>query len=252
MAEEFALSVKRNHLNLKYLPPSGDGLLVPIDIFQDVAAGFGLINMFPDTDGTLRWESLYFNYHGFFIPSFTLEITSLYLGIPRERILVDPAKGIYLGNKKFIPTDVYGRMLIPYFNDTRTLKKISAYKVLENQIRPEDIQGKIVLIGATAIGIYDLRVTPLTPVMPGVEKHAHVIGGILKNRFFHWADDNIVLCILIFSGLLFSFLFQTLKAFYSSLIFMLVAITGFLFDFYLFDIKKIIICQLIILLLIAL
>ena len=39
---------------------------------------------------------------------------------------------------------------------------------------------KIVLIGATAIGIYDLRVTPFSPNMAGIEKHASVVDNILR------------------------------------------------------------------------
>jgi len=42
-----------------------------------------------------------------------------------------------------------------------------------------------VLVGATAIGIYDLRNTPFSPVYPGVEIHATVIDNALRNQFIH-------------------------------------------------------------------
>ena len=47
----------------------------------------------------------------------------------------------------------------------------------------EAFGGKIVLVGATATGIYDLRVTPFSENTPGVEIHAQVIDSILANKF---------------------------------------------------------------------
>src|SRR5262249_31644780 len=47
----------------------------------------------------------------------------------------------------------------------------------------EGIKDRIVFIGATAEGTYDLRVTPFSPVMPGVEKHANVAANLLEGRF---------------------------------------------------------------------
>jgi len=47
----------------------------------------------------------------------------------------------------------------------------------------EAFKDKIVLVGATATGIYDLRVTPFNENTPGVEIHAQVIDSILKGIF---------------------------------------------------------------------
>ena len=74
------------------------------------------------------------------------------------------------------------------------------------------LQGKIVLIGATAAGIYDLRVTPFSAVMPGVEKHASVISSIMENRFLRRTTFFTNLILLLVSGSLFSLLLIRFKS----------------------------------------
>jgi adenylate cyclase len=61
------------------------------------------------------------------------------------------------------------------------------------------------LIGATATGLEDLRVTPFDPVLPGVELHAAVIDNILRQNFLvrpRWAHDYTALLIVLVGILL--------------------------------------------------
>src|SRR5262249_28094319 len=53
----------------------------------------------------------------------------------------------------------------------------------ETAAPPEAFRHKIVLIGATAVGLSDLRITPFDPAFPGVETHATIIDNILRQRF---------------------------------------------------------------------
>ena len=46
---------------------------------------------------------------------------------------------------------------------------------LEKTVAPEMIAGKLVLIGTSAVGLNDIKTTPVSPAMPGVEIHAQVI-----------------------------------------------------------------------------
>ena len=62
-----------------------------------------------------------------------------------------------------------------------------------------DLKDKIVLVGATAVGIFDLRVTPFGTVFPGLEIHANIIDSILARDFLHkpgWAAMFDALAIL--------------------------------------------------------
>ena len=58
---------------------------------------------------------------------------------------------------------------------------MSARDVLQGRVSDDRIRGKLVLVGTSAIGLLDLRTTPLDPVIPGVEVHAQVIENVLSN-----------------------------------------------------------------------
>ncbi|HEY6943880.1 MAG TPA: adenylate/guanylate cyclase domain-containing protein, partial [Candidatus Acidoferrum sp.] len=65
-----------------------------------------------------------------------------------------------------------------------TFPHYSIVDVLQGKFTPGTFQGKLVLIGATATGIGDLRATPFGGAnFPGVEIHANVIDNILNDRF---------------------------------------------------------------------
>lgn len=205
------ISIANHEMFYKYNPIMSKRVLIPVpEIIQNVM-GLGHINMFPDSDGTLRWESLIIGYKGYLYPSITLQAAAFYLGIPHEKVVIKATEGIQLG-KRFIPTDRWGRSLIHYYGSNQTFKHISISDILEDNVRPDDLQGKIVLIGATAVGIYDLRVTPFSPAMPGVEKHANVISSILENRIIRCVSLSTNLIALLLSGCLLSILIPRFKA----------------------------------------
>lgn len=195
----------------KYNPIKANSVLLPVPKLISNAMALGFINMFPDSDGTLRWEGLAIEYNGYIYPSVTLQAAAAYLGVPPEQVVLKATEGIKLG-KRFIPTERWGRTLINYYGDEQTFRYVSISDILEKNINPEFIRGKIVLVGATAVGIYDLRVTPFSPAMPGIEKHASVITSILENKFIREASTGANLSILLLSGLLFSLLLTRVKA----------------------------------------
>ena len=202
----------------QYSPITTKRPLIPVPEVIKEAMALGHINMFPDGDGTLRWETMVIEYNGYLFPSIDLKAAATYLGIPHERLILKATEGIQLGEKRYIPTDRHGRNLIQYYGPTYTFKYISIADILEGTVKPEVFQGKIVLIGASAVGIYDLRVTPYAAAMPGIEKHASVISSVLENRFLRKTTFSTNLIILLASGFLFSFLVVRVKAMGASLI----------------------------------
>lgn len=93
-------------------------------------------------------------------------------------------KGIRMG-KLFIPTDEKGRLLINYLGPAKTFPHYSITDILQKKLPKGTFKDKIVLVGATAVGIYDLRNMPFSGVFPGVEIHATVMDNILTQRFLH-------------------------------------------------------------------
>ena len=62
--------------------------------------------------------------------------------------------------------------------------------MLEGRVPPERIAQKLVLIGTSAVGLLDIKTTPVDPVMPGVEIHAQVLESVLTRTVLsqpNWA-----------------------------------------------------------------
>jgi adenylate cyclase len=77
-----------------------------------------------------------------------------------------------------MPTDGNGRLWV-HFGPHDSSRYLSAKDVLEGRIPPDKVTGKLVLIGTSAVGLHDLKATPVHPAMPGVEVHAQVLENIL-------------------------------------------------------------------------
>ncbi|MBS1127665.1 MAG: sensor adenylate/guanylate cyclase [Nitrospirae bacterium] len=169
--------------------------------FSTYAKALAHINMNPDIDGTLRWEMLAVEYQDDYYAPIGLQAARLYRDVPLEKMALDFAGSVQLGETT-IPTDEFGRMLINYRGPNRTFPMYSISDLLDRNLPAGTFKDKIVLIGATAIGIYDLRVTPYSPNMAGIEKHASVVDNILKGDFLRRAPDLDIPLIFIFTLLL--------------------------------------------------
>jgi adenylate cyclase len=84
-----------------------------------------------------------------------------------------------------IPVDNRVSTLVPYRGEQGSFKYLPAADVIQGKVDPADLKGKIVLVGTTAPGLFDLRSTPVAAVYPGVEIHANLIGGMLDQRLKH-------------------------------------------------------------------
>ena len=178
--------------------PKAKMVLPTIPRFSEYAKTLAHINMNPDIDGTLRWEMLAIGYQDDYYAPIGLQAARLYLGIPPEKMALDLAGAVQLGDRT-IPTDEDGRMLINYRGPSNTFPIYSISDILDRKLPAGTFKDKIVLIGATAIGIYDLRVTPFSPNMAGIEKHASVVDNILRGDFIHRTETAVVLLIFVFA-----------------------------------------------------
>ena len=236
LIKNFALKTITNQQRfLTYPPINLPKILVPRPEFLENAMSIGHINVFPDEDGVLRWEPLLIahSHDGSIFPSITLRTSAIYLGVPEEKVVVQATEGVWLG-KRFIPTDRWGRLFINYYGPTRTFKHYSIVDILERKTSPDEFYGKIVLIGATAVGIYDLRVTPYSPVMPGVEKHASVIASIIENRVFKVASSRLNFLVIILSGIVLTFAVWRIKGLLSGFFATFSLLTVFFIGHYFF------------------
>jgi len=173
-----------------------------LEILSEAAKGSGYFNMFPDQDGVVRSMPLVIKCGQEIFSPLSVQSLWHFLGRPQMmlRVAAYGVQGIKMGNR-FIPTDESGQMQINYLGPEKTFPHYSITDILARKTPPGTFKGKIVLVGATAVGIYDLRNTPFSPVYPGLEIHATVIDNILREQFIHkpkWARlyDGLVIIIL--------------------------------------------------------
>jgi adenylate cyclase len=77
-----------------------------------------------------------------------------------------------------VPTDERGRIWV-YFSEPDPRRYVSATAVLDGSMAPETVRGKLVLVGTSAAGLFDVKATPVAGRIPGVEVHAQVLETIL-------------------------------------------------------------------------
>ena len=151
------------------------------------AARAGHLSATPDVDGGLRslpavlcqGESRY--------PQLTL--------VAAQALYPDQAWQLTPGNSLFGPSqwlhrgplrfalDAQSRIVVPYSRPHHQWTAISALKLLDGTVDPQRLQGKVVVVGATALGLVDTASTPYHPNAPGVSVHAEVMSAALGARW---------------------------------------------------------------------
>jgi adenylate cyclase len=90
---------------------------------------------------------------------------------------------IMLG-KKAIPTDQWGRVVIPFRGKGGSFPYVSALDVIAGKKEAlELVKDKIIFVGTSALGMGDMRATPVQSVYPGVEVHANITDAIINRTF---------------------------------------------------------------------
>ena len=194
---------KQDKLNLiedfagaKLLPRGAEANMdVLTSAMQGDTSWTGFFNAPPDNDGVVRRATLILPYgrsqnpeEWDLYPSLDLVGARALIGQEAQdtNLFYGPT-GIWkisLGNKTAIFPDGRGQLLINYQGPWGTFPHHSIVDVIQRKFIPGTFQGKLVLIGATATGIGDLRATPFGGTdFPGVEIHANVIDNILNDRF---------------------------------------------------------------------
>ena len=164
------------------------GYTANIEALQSSATGGGFVTMFPDFDGTVRRAPLVIQQDGKLYPSLALGAAMRYLFIddiePKIAEVGDVLTVTEIAVSEFpAPTDALGFVSVPYQGEAFTFPYISATDVLNDNLEPGVLDGAVVFIGTSAIGLADLRSTPMGPQYPGVEVHANILDALLSGGF---------------------------------------------------------------------
>jgi adenylate cyclase len=170
--------------------------------FEKSAAGNGFVNQISDWDNVVRRVPLLLRLGDKAVPSLAAEALRVGLGASGYIGRYSGAQaaksfGVNTGLNAIkigpleVPTDAKGQVAVHYARQRpRGLdpRYISASKILAGDFDPARIADRIVLVGSSAAGLNDLKATPITPDMPGVEIHAQLIEQILQQDFLFRPD----------------------------------------------------------------
>ncbi|MCE3605567.1 adenylate/guanylate cyclase domain-containing protein [Massilia sp. P8910] len=171
---------------------------------QQAAAGAGIFTASTDADGVIRSSIMLQRIGDAYYPSLSLATAAVYLKARAIAPYFDTTVEQLSDAEKdsggaafislFLPR---GQLRIPVGEGLTTyiqfrgrggpgggaFRYVSAVDVLTGAVPAAQLKGALVLVGSTAPGINDLRVTPVNPEYPGVEVHANLLKSILDNDF---------------------------------------------------------------------
>ncbi len=158
--------------------PRFEGGLHSIAPIEAAAAGRALVSVDPER-GVLRRMPMLAAVGPTLMPGLALEMLRVAAGAPAISVKVGRGGLEAVGVAGVaIPTEPDGRVWLHYSrSDARRL--VPASDVLDGMVPAERFQGRLVLVGATALGLSDTQSTPVTDRMPGIEVHAQLLECIL-------------------------------------------------------------------------
>lgn len=191
----------------------------------------GHFNSLPDGDGVARSLPLLAEVDGNLFESLTLAMFRRLAGMPTvsagfssDEFVPDKFQGmesvlLTQGDRTMaIPVDNRIAALVPFRGlggaAGGSFQYISASDVLAKRIPPGSLKGKIILVGATAPGLMDLRVTPVGQAYPGVEIHANLISGFMDGKVLSKPDFSLGydVALLVVVGLVLAFVLPRISA----------------------------------------
>lgn len=177
---------------------SWDGYGSNINKISQAATSAGFFNSITDDDGMVRSLPLLAEHQGQYYESLSLAMFRAAIGLPDvyPRFAEPQASGSYDrlqsiqlrqdGRTLEVPVDDRIATLIPFRGpggpEGESFRYVSASDVIEGRLTAKSLEGQLVLVGSTAPGLLDLRVTPVGRTYPGVETHANLLSAFLDGR----------------------------------------------------------------------
>ncbi|MFK5986826.1 MAG: CHASE2 domain-containing protein [Pseudomonadota bacterium] len=177
-----------------------------IAAFSQVAKTAGFFNARPENDGILRKVPLIMQYQNKLYPNLSLATLMTALQTQQTILKVSSAgmESLILDQQQ-IPLDKQANFWIHFrATDKSVFNTISAANILNNSIAKESIANKIILLGSSAKGLYDIKSTPYNAIFPGVEVHATIIDNIIRGDFIKHPNWAVIaeLLLIVLAGLL--------------------------------------------------
>ena len=159
------------------------GVLTNVNAIAAQTRTTGFINSRLDADGVLRRLPLLIEYDGVVHPSLALAATMHSLGVDTGRVESGVnGLSIRVGSHR-IPVDRSGYAFLRFNGPSQRYASVSAVDVLDGHVRPADLRGKIVFIGASAVGLQDVHRTAVDREFSGLKIQSVMAQDILDDNF---------------------------------------------------------------------
>ncbi|MDP3683247.1 MAG: adenylate/guanylate cyclase domain-containing protein [Ignavibacteria bacterium] len=204
--------------------------VLPIPILINAANKIGFAHISPDDDGKIRYFDTFFKYKNYLLTNFSMQIVLNILKIDRINFS-ETELLLYSGRelKRSISIDGTGKTPLNFYGKKKKFRYISFSDVIRHRVDSSFFENKIVLIGASDIGLNDLKTTPVDVNYPGTELHATFVQNVLNNDYFKIFpksfEYHLGFIIIIFSLLVFGRLRLTFTVL-SYFVFIILALIG--------------------------
>ena len=172
------------------------GIQTNLKILNSSSAGIGSMSI-GNNDSIIRKLPLFENINGSLVPSLSLELLRVAIGASTYQIKSSNASGetafgeetginhVKLGSL-IIPTNPDGSVWIHY--PEVSVDSISISDIIKQKYPKDFFKDKILIVGTSAPGLFDLRSTPLKNNVPGVKIIADLTDQILSGSFLQRPD----------------------------------------------------------------
>jgi adenylate cyclase len=155
------------------------GLLRNVEVIEKAAAGRGIFSIRNERDGIVRRVPMLMQTQGITMPSLSFEMLRVASGTETILVKSDRAGIKSVAVRGFeVPTDRNGQLWVHFAKHDPSIY-IPAAAILDGSAPPQAVAQKLVLVGTSAVGLLDVKTTPLDASIPGVEVHAQVLESAL-------------------------------------------------------------------------
>ena len=187
---------------------------LPLPDSLGAARGIGNVTAPPDDDGIYRRLALTSRFRNLVIPSVAAAVSALADGPALDSVPLDRGGNMIIRFRgPAVGQNELGRAGTYRAYPAATLLNSWAMiqEKTEPQVPPEEFAGKIVMVGLSAVGLLDLKSSPISAIISGVEIHAAAVDTLLGRSFFRTVPFLVTAGFALFLAILAAFVISTLR-----------------------------------------
>ena len=196
---------------------------LPYTPLYEAANQMGVVEFSPDSDGVYRRTNLFRGYQGIHFP--VLSTANLMTRLNVQHVVKDTANRTIWIDDLAVPLDREGNYQVKFYENFESISLASVFASISkmksgdveslytdpNLTPPEMFTNKIIFIGTSAIGLEDLKTTPVEARWPGVYLHASITSNLLDQDFIYQIDYHWVYLMILVMSLLITILVLSQK-----------------------------------------